>query len=226
MNCKISPSLMCMDLISIKEQLSFLNEKADILHVDVMDGHYVKNLTLSSFFVRSIRPHTNLPIDVHFMVEKPMDFVDDMIQAGADSISIHADVLFKDAFRTIHHIKRSHVKVGVVLNPALPVSIIYPYMDLIDKVTVMTVDPGFAGQPFIVGTVSKIEELKKIKSDSHYTFEIEVDGSCNKNTYRTFISAGAEILILGSSGLFRKGMSLPESWDQMAQEMSDVLNSL
>lgn len=214
---KFSVSLMCMDLLNIKEQLKILNEKADLYHVDIMDGHYVKNITLSPSFIKAIKPATKLPIDVHLMTEFPEDYIDEVADAGATYICPHAETINKDAFRVINHIKDSGCKVGVVLNPATPFSYIEHYVHLIDKLTIMTVDPGFAGQPFIEEMLEKIKVAKKCKEENNFNYLIEIDGSCNERTFKRLYDAGAEVFIVGSSGLFNLDKDLSKAYDKMQQ---------
>ncbi len=216
MNYMISPSLMCMNLMEIKEQLAILNERADMLHVDIMDGHYVKNITLSPFFIEQIRPYTSLKIDAHLMIENPADFIDSIAQAGADYICPHAETINRNAFRMLDRIQSYGKKAGVVLNPATSLDYIRHYVHRLDKITIMTVDPGYAGQPFIPEMLDKIIELKRLKQKHNYSFLIEVDGSCNKNTYSDLLKAGAEVLIVGSSGLFSQHADLVTAWEKMA----------
>lgn len=215
MRIQISPSLMCMNLMEIKQQLAVLNTRADFLHVDIMDGHYVKNITLSPFFIEQIRPHTPVAIDVHLMVEQPTDFIEAVANAGADYICPHAETINRDAFRVINLIRSLGKKPGVVLNPATPVSFIHHYLHLLDKITVMTVDPGYAGQPFIPEMVEKIRALSALKRAHGYHYLIELDGSCNQRTYRTLLEAGAEVLIVGTSGLFNLHDDLSTAWTMM-----------
>ncbi|MGB9095449.1 D-allulose 6-phosphate 3-epimerase [Erwinia sp.] len=221
MRTKISPSLMCMNLMEIKQQLAVLNTRADFLHVDIMDGHYVKNITLSPFFIEQIRPYTPVAIDVHLMVEEPTHFIEAVAKAGADYICPHAETINRDAFRVINQIRSLNKKVGVVLNPATPVSFIHHYIHLLDKITIMTVDPGYAGQPFIPEMVKKIAELKALKQQHGYSYLIEIDGSCNEKTYSTLLDAGAEVLIVGTSGLFNLDDDLEKAWDSMTQKITD-----
>ena len=220
MRTKISPSLMCMNLMDIKQQLQILNTRADFLHVDIMDGHYVKNITLSPFFIEQIRPHTPLQIDVHLMVEEPTDFIEAVANAGADYICPHAETINRDAFRVINQIRALGKKVGVVLNPATPVSFIHHYIHLLDKITIMTVDPGYAGQPFIPEMVAKISELKALKAQHGHRYLIEIDGSCNTRTYATLLAAGAEVLIVGTSGLFNLDNDLAKAWESMSHSIA------
>ena len=226
MQYKISPSLMCMDLINIKEQLTFFNQHADFLHVDIMDGHFVKNITLSAFFIEQIKPHTSIPIDVHLMVEHPTDFIDQMANAGADFICPHAETINTNAFRVINHIHQLNKKAGVVINPATPIEYISEYIHLLDKITIMTVDPGYAGQPFIPEMLQKIKKLAELKKRNSYKFFIEVDGSCNANTYYQLLSSGAEVLIMGSSGLFKKNLSLDEAWKKMTVDINNAIQTI
>lgn len=214
---KFSPSLMCMDLTKFKEQVDILNERADFYHVDIMDGHFVKNITLSPFFVEQLNKISKLPIDVHLMTEFPGDYIDELGKVGATYISLHAETVNKDVFRIINRIKNIGCKVGIVLNPATPVEWIKYYIHLVDKITVMTVDPGFAGQPFIPEMLEKIKELKTLKEKNGYSYMIEVDGSCNEKTFRKLVKAGAEVLIVGSSGLFNLDESLTTAWNKMIE---------
>ncbi|MET3816911.1 D-allulose-6-phosphate 3-epimerase [Pantoea sp. AN62] len=222
MRTQISPSLMCMNLMEIKHQLQVLDSRADFLHVDIMDGHYVKNITLSPFFIEQIRPYTRVAIDVHLMVEEPTDFIEAVAKAGADFICPHAETINRDAFRVINLIRSFGKKVGVVLNPATPVSYIQHYIHLLDKITVMTVDPGYAGQPFIPEMVEKVRELKALKQQHSYHYLIEIDGSCNTRTYNPLIGAGAEVLIVGTSGLFNIHDDLATAWEMMRDSIDEA----
>ncbi|MEY8845266.1 D-allulose 6-phosphate 3-epimerase [Bacillus safensis] len=227
MTATFSPSLMCMDLTHFREQIHFLNTRADRYHVDVMDGHYVKNMTLSPFFIEQLRKLTNLPIDVHLMAEHPQEFlIDACIDAGATMICLHPEVVQKDAFRIIRHIHQRKCEVGFVLNPATPVAALESFIHLIDRVTIMTIDPGFAGQPFIKEMLQKIKQVKDIKKHGGYSFSIEVDGSCNESTFRLLAEAGNEIYIIGTSGLFGLHKQLDTAWETMKQIFSKETASI
>ncbi|MCY7735498.1 ribulose-phosphate 3-epimerase [Bacillus safensis] len=227
MTATFSPSLMCMDLTHFREQIHFLNTRADRYHVDVMDGHYVKNLTLSPFFIEQLRKLTNLPIDVHLMAEHPQEFlIDACIDAGATMICLHPEVVQKDAFRIIRHIHQRKCEVGFVLNPVTPVAALESFIHLIDRVTIMTIDPGFAGQPFIKEMLQKIKQVKDIKKHGGYSFSIEVDGSCNESTFRLLAEAGNEIYIIGTSGLFGLHKQLDTAWETMKQIFSKETASI
>jgi D-allulose-6-phosphate 3-epimerase len=210
-----APSLMCMNLMELPKQMEILNSRADFYHVDIMDGHYVKNITLSPMFIEQIKSSAKLPIDAHLMVEHPNDFIDMLSNAGADYISPHAETINKDAFRTITRIREKGCKVGIVINPATPLSYINEYVGLIDKLTIMTVDCGFAGQKFIDGMLNKIKEAKALKERNGYKYLIEVDGSCNQGTFSKLAEAGTDVFIVGSSGLFGLDSDLVKAWDKM-----------
>ena len=194
-----NPSLMCMDLLDIKNQTEILNERCDLYHVDIMDGHFVKNITLSPDFVKAFSTIAKA-------------------ENGAGYICPHAETINTDAFRIMNKIEALGCKKGVVLNPATPLSYIREYIDRIDKLTIMTVDPGFAGQPFIKEMLGKIREAKELKEKYGYKFLIEIDGSCNQRTFKELYEAGAEVFIVGSSGLFSKDKDLKKAWDIMREE--------
>lgn len=215
MRYKFSPSLMCMDLTNFREQIEVLNNRADMYHVDIMDGHYVKNITLSPFFIEQLKKISRLPIDAHLMVEHPADFVEETVKAGADYVSLHAETINRDVFRLINQIKSLGSKVGIVLNPATPIEAIHYYIHLIDKLTIMTVDPGFAGQKFISEMIGKIAVAKKLKAENNYKYLIEVDGSCNQRTFKVLEEVGTEVFIVGTSGLFDLHEDLSKAWDKM-----------
>ncbi len=211
----LAPSILSANPLAVGEALRSLEGEGDWIHVDIMDGHYVKNITLSPFFVESIRAACKLPIDCHLMVTNPEDFVDVLAKAGADYIVPHAETINAQAFRIIDMIHSHKCKAGVAINPATPVSVLLPYIHRLDKITVMSVDPGFAGQPFIPEVLPKITELKNLKAEKGYSYLIEVDGSCNSKTFKRLYDAGAEVYIVGSSGLFNNDPDLAKAWDIM-----------
>ncbi|MGN0467105.1 MAG: D-allulose 6-phosphate 3-epimerase [Acutalibacteraceae bacterium] len=213
-----SPSLMCMDFLEIKKQTETLNNLCDFYHVDIMDGHYVKNITLSPDFVKAFTQVARRPVDCHLMTENPDDFIEPLVKAGAAFISPHAETINKDAFRIINKIRSFGCKAGVVLNPATPLSYIAHYLDRIDKLTIMTVDPGFAGQPFIPQMLEKIRQAKELKELNDFHYLIEVDGSCNEKTFKELYKAGTEIFVVGTSGLFSKDKDLKKAWEIMLEE--------
>ena len=215
-----------MNLMEIKEQIRALNEKVDFYHVDIMDGHYVRNITLSPFFIEQIKPYTHVPIEAHIMVENPADFIEMIAKAGADYITPHAETINKDAFRVINQIKSFGCKVGIALNPATPLEYINHYIHLIDKITIMTVDPGYAGQKFIVEMTDKIRQAKELKEKHGFNYIIEVDGSCNERTFKTLAEAGTESFVVGSSGLFNLDPDICKAWSKMEQNFLQEVGSL
>lgn len=219
-----NPSLMCMDLMDIKNQTEILNERCDLYHVDIMDGHFVKNITLSPDFVKAFSRVAKKPIDCHLMVTDPDDYIEALAKAGATYICPHAETINSDAFRIINKIKGLGCKVGIVLNPATPLSYINHYIHLVDKITIMSVDPGFAGQPFIREMLDKLREAKALKEENGYKYLIEVDGSCNERTFRELADAGTEVFIVGSSGLFNLDSDLAKAWDKMVDNFNKAVN--
>lgn len=214
MKPEFSVSLMCMDFLTIKEQIKILNDRMSMYHADIMDGHYCKNITLSPDLIKTFSSISTLPIDVHLMTTNPVDWIELCAKAGATYISPHAETINMDAFRIMNLIKKLGCKTGVVLNPATPISLVEAYLDRIDMLTIMTVDVGFAGQPFIEEMLDKIREAVRIREEKGYTYKIQVDGSCNKRTFKRLKDAGTDIFVLGSSGLFTLDEDLSKACDK------------
>lgn len=219
---KISPSLMCMDLTKFENQINVLNSLVDYYHVDIMDGHYVQNMTLSPWFIEQLNKITKVPIDVHLMVTNPINYLDTLLNLGVSLITIHSEHLVGHAFRISEYLHERGCRLGVALNPETSVSEIGEYINRIDTITVMTVDPGFAGQSFIDETIIKIKNLEKIRKQENLSYEIQIDGSCNKKTYKRLMEAGADCLILGSSGLFGLDPNIEKSWKIMVRDFEEV----
>lgn len=217
-----SPSLMCMNLTKFKEQVEVLNERADFYHVDIMDGHFVPNLTLSPYFIGELKRISSLPIEAHLMIREPELFINLVLDAGADYISLHAETINGKAFRLISQIKERGCKVGIVLNPETPLEEIGQYIHHIDKLTIMTVDPGFAGQAFIPEMLEKVKKAASWKRENNYNYIISVDGSCNSSTYKLLTEAGAENFVLGSTGLFNLNKNLVNAWEEMLYEFKQA----
>ena len=168
-----------------------------------MDGHFVPNITVGPPVVRSLRKETELPLDVHLMIEKPDEFIPAFIEAGADWISVHQEVC-RHLHRTLELIKREGALAGVVINPATPVDTLSEVLDIVDYVLVMSVNPGFGGQRFIPATLNKIRALQNLRTSRRAGFRIEVDGGVAADTVREVVRAGAEILVAGNA-VFGKG---------------------
>lgn len=196
---KIAPSILSADFSKLGEEIKDVERGgADYIHVDVMDGHFVPNITIGPLVVEAIRPITKLPLDVHLMIENPDQYIEAFANAGADYITVHVEAC-KHLHRTVHYIKSFGVKAGVVLNPATPVQTIEHVIDDIDMVLLMTVNPGFGGQKFIEGVLPKIRQVKELVNLKGLSVEIEVDGGVNEETARKCVEAGANVLVAGSA---------------------------
>lgn len=219
---EFSPSLMTMDLDKFKEQITFLNDKVGSYHIDIMDGHFVPNITLSPWFIEETRKISSLPMSAHLMVTEPTMWVQQLIDIKCEWICIHAEVMNGVAFRLIDAIHDAGLKAGVVLNPETPVDTITPYIDIVDKVTIMTVDPGFAGQRFLESTLDKIVELRELREKHDYHYVIEMDGSSNRKSFKRIDEAGPDIYIVGRSGLFGLDDSIEVSWNTMVKDYEET----
>jgi ribulose-phosphate 3-epimerase len=199
MMVKIAPSILSADFSKLAEEIKDVEKGgADYIHVDVMDGHFVPNITIGSLVVKAIRPVTKLPLDVHLMVENPDPHIEAFAKAGADYLSVHAEAC-PHLHRTIQLIRSHGVKAGVVINPATPVEMIKHVIQDVDLVLLMTVNPGFGGQAFIDSVVPKIAEVKSLADEKGLSIEIEVDGGINAETARICTEAGANVLVAGSA---------------------------
>jgi ribulose-phosphate 3-epimerase len=196
---KIAPSILSADFSKLGEEISAVEKAgADYIHVDVMDGHFVPNITIGPLIVSAIRPITKLPLDVHLMIENPDQYIEAFAKAGADYLTVHVEA-DRHLHRTIQKIKSLGVKAGVVLNPATPVDTIQHIIGDIDLVLLMSVNPGFGGQKFIPEVLNKIRQVKEMAANKGLEIEIEVDGGVNPETARQCIEAGANVLVAGSA---------------------------
>ncbi|MGN7357613.1 ribulose-phosphate 3-epimerase [Paenibacillus sp. SAF-054] len=197
---KIAPSILSADFAQLGQEISIVDKGgADWIHVDVMDGHFVPNITLGPPIVSAIKPHTGLPLDVHLMIEQPERYIADFAKAGADLITVHAEAC-THLHRVIHMIKEHGVKAGVAINPATPAAAIREVLEDVDLVLVMTVNPGFGGQAFIPRTIHKIREIRQwLNEASLFDVHIEVDGGITSETAPLVAKAGADVLVAGSA---------------------------
>ncbi|BDG48092.1 ribulose-phosphate 3-epimerase [Parageobacillus sp. KH3-4] len=196
---KIAPSILSANFAQLAEEIRDVERGgADYIHVDVMDGHFVPNITIGPLIVEAIRPVTKLPLDVHLMIEEPDRYIPVFAKAGADYLSVHVEAC-PHLHRTIHLIKEHGVKAGVVLNPHTPVEMIQHMIDDVDLVLLMTVNPGFGGQKFIPSVLPKIRKVAQLVKEKGRFVEIEVDGGINAETARLCIEAGANVLVAGSA---------------------------
>lgn len=199
---KIAPSILSADFSRLGDEVRAVERAgADVIHVDVMDGHFVPNITIGPLVVQGLKKLTSMPLDVHLMIENPERYVEPFAQAGSDWITIHAEVC-PHLKRMIKKIRQLNVRPGIVLKPATPIKILYPVLDDIDLVLIMSVNPGFGGQPFIPSTLKKVERLRKIIDQNQYPLEIEVDGGIKIENIREVSIAGGDIFVVGT-GLFK-----------------------
>lgn len=196
---KIAPSILSADFSRLGEELKTVEEAgADWIHVDVMDGHFVPNITIGPVVVEAVKRATKLPLDVHLMIEAPDFYIPHFIKAGADIITVHVETC-KHLQRTIRSIKENKKIAGVVLNPATSLNTLDNILDEVDLVLLMSVNPGFGGQEFIPSTTKKVEKLKRMIDDAKLKVDIEVDGGVKPENAGDLIKAGANILVAGSS---------------------------
>ena len=196
---QISPSILSADFSQLGNEIKRLEDAgADMIHVDVMDGHFVPNLTIGPPVIKRLRKYSNLIFDVHLMISPVHKYIKDFADAGADIITIHPEAT-DNLKKSIDHIKSFKKKVGVSLNPDTKISVIEKQLENIDLVLVMSVHPGFGGQKFMPDVIKKIEMLKKIKDEKSYIYDIEVDGGINFSNSKDVVSAGANILVSGTT---------------------------
>jgi ribulose-phosphate 3-epimerase len=199
---KIAPSILSADFSRLGEEVRAVERAgADLIHVDVMDGHFVPNITIGPLVVAGLKKLTSLPLDVHLMIENPERYVEAFAQAGSTWITVHAEVCPRLSQIT-KKIRKLNVRPGVVINPATSLKVLHPVLDEIDLVLLMSVNPGFGGQSFILSTLKKIERLKKMADQNHYVLEIEVDGGIKVENIGEVSRAGGNVFVLGT-GIFK-----------------------
>ena len=196
---QISPSILSADFSQLSNEIKRLEDGgADMIHVDVMDGHFVPKLTIGPTVIKNLRNCTKLPFDVHLMIDPVHKYIKDYADAGADIITIHPEAT-ENLSESINHIKSFKKKVGVSLNPNTELNVVLDYLDKIDLILIMSVYPGFGGQKFMPETIKKIKDLDNIKKDKNLNFDIEVDGGINFSNAKKVLDAGASILVSGTT---------------------------
>ncbi len=196
---RIAPSILSADFARLGEEVRAVAEAgADYIHIDVMDGHFVPNLTIGPGVVRALRPHTDKPFDVHLMIAPVDPFIDDFVDAGANIVTVHPEA-GPHLHRTLQRIKAAGAKAGVALNPATPIEVLDYVIDDVDLILVMSVNPGFGGQSFLDGQLAKIAALRGRIDETGRDIELEVDGGVNEETAAKVIAAGARVLVAGTA---------------------------
>jgi ribulose-phosphate 3-epimerase len=219
---KLAPSILSADFGRLGEQVAEVTEAgADYIHVDVMDGHFVPNITIGPPVVAAIRPHTNLPLDVHLMIESPEKYIRQFAQAGANIITVHVEVS-PHLHRVVESIRELGVKAGVSLNPSTPLTTVDEVLPALDLVLLMSVNPGFGGQQFIEGTVGKITRLRGRLDELGLAAELEVDGGINAEIAPRVAKAGARVLVAGAA-VFNKKESVSQALGRIRKSL-DRLN--
>jgi ribulose-phosphate 3-epimerase len=198
MKLQIAPSILSADFSRLGEEIAAVEKAhADVIHVDVMDGHFVPNITIGPPVVASIRPLTKLPLDCHLMIENPEKYIEAFADAGANWISVHVEAC--NLSTLLPAIRHLGCKAGAVINPPTPVEKIYPFVELADFILIMTVNPGFGGQPYIESCTQKIRDLKRIIEEKNLSIPIEVDGGIKPDNVGNVIAAGGSIIVAGSA---------------------------
>ncbi len=196
---KIAPSILNADFSCLGEQIRGVEQGgADWIHLDIMDGHFVPNITIGPMVVQAVRRVTRLPLDVHLMISDADRYIDDFHQAGADLITVHVEAC-PHLWRTLETIREMGCKTGITLNPATPLMVLQPVLHLLDLVLVMSVEPGFGGQKFIPDSLDRIKQLSSWRREHNYKYLIEVDGGIDINTAPQVVAAGADVLVIGKA---------------------------
>ena len=195
---KIAPSILASTFINLKRDIELLERSgADIIHLDIMDGHFVPNISFGFPIVKTVRSLTSLPLDAHLMIENPEKFIDRFIDSGVDMISVHIEGNYH-INRILNTIKKNGVKTGIAVNPGTPIGFLEEVLSIVDFVLVMSVNPGFSGQKFIDSSIEKIRKLCKIREKGNFNFEIEVDGGLNFEIAKVLKKMGVDIFVFGS----------------------------
>jgi ribulose-phosphate 3-epimerase len=219
---KLAPSILSADFARLGEQIAEVGKAgADYIHVDVMDGHFVPNITIGAPVVASLRPLTDLPLDVHLMIEHPERYISDFVEAGADIITVHVEAS-RHVQSTIEAIKDLGVKVGVSLNPPTPLSAVDGFIHHVDLVLVMSVNPGFGGQAFIPESMPRIAEMRKMIDARKPGVELEVDGGINDENAPEIVKAGADVLVAGNS-VFRASDGIKQAMKRLREAVGQEI---
>jgi ribulose-phosphate 3-epimerase len=196
---RISPSILSADFARLGEQVREAEAAgADSIHVDVMDGHFVPNITIGPLVVRALRPLTRLPLETHLMIEQPERYIEEFVRAGADMVTVHVETC-PHLDRTLHQIREAGASPAVTLNPATPLVMLEEVLEQVDLILVMTVNPGFGGQEFIPSMYDKVRRLRRMLDERGLDCALQVDGGVNSDTAANIVKAGADVLVIGSA---------------------------
>lgn len=220
MSIQISPSLMCMDFLHIQSEIENLSNIADEFHVDILDYHYCKNLSLTPPIMKQIASITNIPIDAHLYMDPiDLELIEWCIECGAKIITLPIDVIQRQAFAIKKYLQQNNVQFGLFLNPSDSIYSLEPFFPILNRVLILSVDPGFAGQTFIPSTIERIEKLVQIRKETKSYFTISIDGCCNEKHYKALYQAGADLFIVGGSGLFNKDKNTKKAIEIMKDHL-------
>lgn len=223
---KICPSVVCADLSQLGDQVRLLDEAGvDMFHWDVMDGVFVHNFCLTPDLITACRPFSQKPFDVHVCITDPAGFVPEIIETGSDIISLQFETT-PHVFRAVQTIHKAGRKAGVVLSPKTPLSELEYLLDDLEMVTIMTVDVGFAGQTFLTPMLKKIHQLRKMIEDRNLDVDIQVDGQINAKTFKDVIEAGANVMVVGTSGLFNVDKDLKVAVKTVRNQLNQIAKDL
>jgi ribulose-phosphate 3-epimerase len=216
----IAPSILSADFSNLSQQIRCVEiGGADWIHCDVMDGHFVPNLTFGPIIVKAVNTLTQLPLDVHLMIDNPDEFIDEFVKFGADRITVHQEAV-KHLHRSIQRIKENNIKAGISINPATPIQTIKEVIEEVDLLLIMSVNPGFGGQSFIRSTINKIREARRLRNELGLNFLIEVDGGINVDNIKEISEAGADVFVIGTS-IFEK-----ENISAATAEFKNLVNTI
>lgn len=216
---QLAPSILAADFNRLGKQIKELEQnKIELLHIDVMDGMFVPSISFGMPVITSIRKESSLFFDVHLMVQEPIRYIKEFVEAGADLITVHVEAC-EDAAETLKQVKSHNVKCGISLNPETPVEVIFPYLELADVVLVMSVHPGFGGQKLIPETLEKVKILAKIREERNLHYNIEIDGGVNQENLLEIVSSGVDMIVAGTA-VFRGDIS--ENIRKLGEVISDA----
>jgi len=218
---KIAPSLICMNFLNTRGEITALNQLADVYHFDIIDYHFTRTFGLPLEFLISVKKIATIPIDIHLMVDDVEAILDKLIEARVNMITLPIESIVSSAFRVIDKIQNANIKIGIAINPITPIESVEYVLDIVDKITVLTFDPGVAGQKLVDVTLKKISKLSLLKKENSYLFDIEADGSCNAENYQKMKMAGITQCVVGTSGLFGLDRDINLAWAKMKEFMTN-----